>query len=106
MKVLFTFIGFVFSGSALAFYWAPPATITGYYVYANGGAYIRTSSNQNPDGCTYSAYLFVDTNAQKFKELWATIMAAQATGSTVSINYNGCSGGYPVVNSVAVPNVW
>lgn len=91
--------------SALAFVWGQPVTITGYYTYDSGPAYIETSGNQNPDNCASSDYLFLDTTQPEFAELYATIMTAQATGQTVVINYNGCSsGGYPIVHAVAVPH--
>ncbi len=91
---------------AFAFFWGNQTTITGYYVYAHGGAYIKTPSNQNPDSCQYSAYLALDTSALFFKELYATIIAAHASGSTVTLNYDGCLNGYPKIVSVAVPKVW
>lgn len=90
--------------------WGNPVTITGYYVYANGAAFFTTSGNQNPDNCSNDGYLVLDESQPNFKELYATLMTAQATGSTVSLDYEGCSGGstaeYPLVDAIAVPNRW
>jgi hypothetical protein len=85
--------------------WGQTTTIAGYYVWDNGNAYIKTPANQNPDNCTSNTYLSVDPAAARFKEMWATILAAQAAGSTVTLSYNGCDGAYPRINAVAVP-VW
>lgn len=87
--------------------WGNKVHITGIYVYANGAAYIATTANQNPDNCTDSRYLAIQPTAANFKMIYSTALTAYAAGKTVSINYDGCtSGGYPVVNSIAVPNVW
>jgi len=94
------------SGVALAGGWGTTVTITGYYVWSNGFGSITTSGNQNPDGCTSSHYLILDQTQVNFKEIWATVIAAQATGQTVSLSYAGCSGSYPLINAVAVPQVW
>jgi len=96
-----------FAAVAVAAGWGPATTITGYYVYDTGGAYITTANNQNPDGCGSSTYLYIDETSAHFKEIWATVIAAQATGTTVSLNYSGCGGGsYPKIRAVAVPNTW
>jgi hypothetical protein len=95
------------STPSVAFLWGTPVNVTGYYVYENGLAYLRTSNNQNPDNCPKgSVYLALDTGSPRFKELYATIVAAQAVGSTVSLNYQGCLDGYPRIASVAVPSIW
>jgi hypothetical protein len=94
------------SFAAVAGGWGHPVIITGYYVWDSGSAFITTSSNENPDGCATTHYLYLDTSQPFFRELYATIMAAQASGQTVSLSYSGCVGSYPHVNSVAVPNTW
>jgi hypothetical protein len=91
---------------AIASTWGQPVTISGYFVYADGAAYITTSNNQNPEGCTSTQYLYLDTSQPFFKELYASIMLAQTTGSTVSLRYHGCAGIYPKIMAVAVPAVW
>ena len=70
--------------------WGGAVTITGYYVWDSGTAFITTSNNENPDSCPSTHYLVLDTSQPFFKELYATIAAAQATGQTVSLSYNGC----------------
>jgi hypothetical protein len=87
--------------------WGVQTTITGYYVYDNGGAYITTANNENADNCASTGYLYVDETSAHFKEIWATIMTAQATGSTVTLRYDGCGGAsYPKVTAVVVPHIW
>lgn len=95
------------AGAASASTWGQQTTITGYYVYDSGGAYITTANNQNPDSCGGSRYLYIDETSPNFKVIWASVIAAQTTGSTVTLLYNGCGGGsYPRISAVAVPNVW
>lgn len=94
------------SGLCFAGGWGIPVTITGYYVNESGGAFFTTSDNENPDACSAYRYLVLDPSQTNFKELYATLMAAQATGSTISVYYNGCSGGYPIATSIAVPKAW
>jgi hypothetical protein len=96
------------SMSATAFTWVGPVTILGYFLYGDGNdLYIRTSGDhQNPDNCQNSRYLSLDASSPRFKELFAIIVAAQATSSTVSVNYDGCRGPYPRIDSVAAPLVW
>ena len=94
---------------ASAFTWGNPVTIIGIYVYADGHAFIRTSGNQNPDSCASPGYLMISKDSINFGKLYATALTANTTGTTVSINYDGCStvgGSYPIVNSIAVPNAW
>lgn len=87
--------------------WLAAVTITGYYVYATGDGFLTTSANINPFACTNgSHYLIVDTAATNFATLYAAIMAAQGSGSTVSLHYNGCLNNYPLIDSVAVPQSW
>ena len=91
---------------SFAYLWGVQTTITGYYVYTEGDAFFKTASNQNPDNCASAAYLALPGNTPKFAAVYATIIAAQAAGSTVSVCYDGCYGQYPRIISVAVPNVW
>lgn len=106
IRALLVTIACIASVPAFGFFWGAQTTITGYYVYANGPSYITTANNQNPDGCQSSSYFALDTGSPNFKELYATVIAAHVSGSTVTLNYDGCFGQYPRVNSVAVPKVW
>ena len=95
------------STAAFAGGWSATTTITGYYVYDSGEAYITTSSNENPDSCGSSQYLHLATGSPNFKAIWASVLAAQSAGSTVTLRYEGCGGGpYPNIIAVAVPHVW
>jgi hypothetical protein len=87
--------------------WSTPVTITGYYVWDNGMAHINTSSNQNPgNSCSSGQYPTIDTTQSNFKAIWAQVIAAQASGQTVSLFYDGCIGPYPRIRAISVPNVW
>jgi len=95
------------SAAASAGGWSAVTTITGYYVYDNGEAYITTTSNENPDSCGTSQYLHLASGAPNFKAIWAQVIAAHTSGSTVQLRYEGCGGGpYPNIIAVAVPHVW
>ena len=92
--------------SANAFTWGNQVSITGIYVYSEGDAFINTSGNQNPDSCTSAGYLLISKDSLNFKMLYSSALAAYTSGKTVSINYDGCIGSYPKVNSVASPAIW
>ena len=92
--------------TAYAFTWGAQVRITGLYVYAEGTAFISTDNNQNPDNCENPRYLAIDPDSKHFSQLYATAMAAYTSKSTVSINYSGCFGPHPKVNSIALPNIW
>lgn len=92
--------------TAMASAWGQATTITGYYVYATGSAYIKVATPQNPDGCSSTQYVYLDTSQPFFKELYATVVSAYATGATVSVLYDGCVGPYARASSIAVPNIW
>jgi hypothetical protein len=94
------------TGAATASTWGQQTTITGYYTWDSGGAYINTANNQNPDGCTSSTYLYINDTTINFKTIWASVIAAQTTGSTVTLHYDGCVGPYPRITAVAVPRIW
>jgi hypothetical protein len=82
-------------------------TITSYHTTTSGLLFLNTSNNQNPDSCSTPGSLLISGDTYKF--VFATVMAAQTSGQTVQLYYNGCSGGgttgYPVITSVAVPHL-
>jgi hypothetical protein len=99
--------GCVMSTSALASGWGAQTTITGFFIDPpTGKAGLTTATNQNIDNCQYSSYLFISASHPRFKELYATLVAAQLTGSTVALYYDGCQGNYPIISSIAVPAIW
>jgi hypothetical protein len=81
-------------------------TITGYYVYDDAAAFIRTAAPQDPQGCGSSIYLYLDTTKPNFKAIWAQVIAAHSSGTTVTLLFDGCSGSYPRVRAIAVPESW
>jgi len=98
----------MWTGVSFADQWGSPVTITGYFIWAGAGgvAFITTSNNQNPYSCATTNYLVLDPSQPNFQYIWATILAAQATGQTVSLSYTSCLSGYAAVNAVAVPQSW
>lgn len=96
------------TSSAFAGGWGRSATITGYFVYGGGKAYIRVNNVDNPDGCRYTNYLALAYPSEQFKTLYATVMMAHSQGSTVQLLYSGCTeeNYYPIINSIAVPAIW
>lgn len=88
--------------------WGRSTTITGFYVWSNGNAHFRVANMENPDGCSGPQYLTLDATAPNFKMLYATLMTAYASGSTVQLSYAGCTAGgaYPIINAIATPAIW
>ena len=86
--------------------WSSPLQITNYFVWLHGGAYIGLSSSFNPDGCASPGMLYLDTTQAEFKSAWAVVLSAVATGSTVSVNVSGCTGGRPIIVAIASPAIW
>jgi len=96
------------AGNARAVGWSGGVTITNYYVQEWGDALFTTSANTNPDGCATSHWLLIDGTQANFKLLYATIITAVTTGSTVTLYYNGCTAGnaYPHITAIAIPANW
>jgi hypothetical protein len=76
-------------------------------VWDEGAAHIKTSNNLNPGNeCTSGQYLTLDTARTNFKAIWAQVIAAHASGETVSLFYDGCIGPYPRIRAISVPDMW
>ncbi|HWZ63574.1 MAG TPA: hypothetical protein VNX02_11165 [Steroidobacteraceae bacterium] len=107
-KVILAWTMLVVTANAQAVGWlSTPVSITNYYTTTTGYLYLVTSPMSNPDGCSLgTTWLQVTDTTYKF--VVATVISAQATGQTVNLYYNGCSGGgttgYPIIFAVAVPN--
>jgi hypothetical protein len=86
--------------------WSSAVTITNYFSWTHTAAYLRISSAFNPDSCTAPDMLYIDTNDANFKTVWSIVLSAYASGSTVSLNLDGCVNGRPQVRAVAVPAIW
>jgi hypothetical protein len=83
-------------------------TITSYHTTTSGYLFLDTSNNQNPDSCSTPGTLLISGDTT-YRFVVATVMAAQSSGQTVQLFYDGCSGGgtigYPIITSVAVPHL-
>lgn len=75
---------FVTTSALAAPGWRGPVQITGYFVYENGFAFIKTTNNGID--CSNNNYIAFDTSTTNFKAIWAQVIAAHATQSTVSVN--------------------
>jgi hypothetical protein len=110
MRRLLTLISAAFivgmPGLAEALSWGQHTTVVGYYSDTTANVVLTTANNQNPDGCASSQYLVINFSAANFNQVYAALMTAQATGSTVTLLYNGCLGPYPLISSIAVPANW
>jgi hypothetical protein len=93
-------------GFAQALSWGLQTTIQRFYSDTNANVVLTTANNLNPDGCASSRYLLISFSASNFNQVYAALMTAQATGSTITLLYNGCLGGYPLISSIAVPANW
>lgn len=58
----------ILASRAFAAAWGTNTTITGYYVYAAGGSFLKVADMENPDGCASVNYLALDTNAAESLE--------------------------------------
>lgn len=105
-KSLLAMILTMLSAPVLAAGWGTPVQIEGYYIWDAGVAYIKTSTHLNPESCQSSQYLSIDSASPNFKYIWSQVVAAQASGQTVSLFYDGCLGPYPKIRAIAIPNVW
>lgn len=89
--------------------WGAATNVVSYLFYTSGGwLYLKLANMQNPESCSSSAYLLVSTSDSRFRDLYATVVAAQASGSQVTVYYAGCdsSTGYPLIGGIASPQVW
>jgi hypothetical protein len=86
--------------------WGNQVSITLLEAQTSGSFFISTSGNQNFFSCSTPSLLMVTDTTYKF--VVATLIAAQTSGQTVALYYNGCSGGgttgYPVITAVSVPH--
>jgi hypothetical protein len=99
---------FAASIAANAAGWAGPAKVSAIYPSpGSGGAFIQTtssSSNVNPDNCSSPGYPLLEKSNPMFNQIFALAMAAQARGSLINFQYNGCGGpagsSYPLIGQV------
>jgi hypothetical protein len=90
--------------SAHASGWSPQVTITSLQADTNGYVYLTTSpQTYNPDSCTNLNELLISDTTYKF--VVATLIAAQISGQSVALYYNGCTSNYPNITAVSVPNI-
>jgi hypothetical protein len=73
------------------------------YPEANGGAWIRTSGNETLANCTPDSGIYLRLNATLgFKEIYATLLAAQLSDKRVSLRIaegsNPCTVAYVTLN--------
>ena len=95
------------SGLTQAASWGLQTTIIGYYSDpGTNNIVFTTANNQNPNTCSSSHYLVINSGASNFNQVFAMLVSAQAAGSPVALYYNGCLGPYPLITSIAVPNSW
>ena len=102
LRKLIVITGLLFSSQAAVAAWGPHSRIVEYFVYDGGDAYFITDGNQNYGGCSSTQYVVLNAAANNFKAIWAQIIAAQAAGLTVSVNFDGCYNGYPRAIAVAI----
>ena len=77
------------------------------YPEASGGAWIKTSGNEALASCTVDSNVYLRLNATEgYKEIYATLLAAQLTDRRVNIriveNSNPCRIAYVTLNR----NTW
>jgi hypothetical protein len=71
---------------------------------AHNGVLIQHQNMINPDGCGRSDHLLLRPSDPFFKEMYAMLLSAQASGKQVQLHVNGCEQNFPVVIVTAVFN--
>jgi hypothetical protein len=115
MKRMSTFIVCAFTSSAIAAFapvfawggsgWGSVTMLSIYRGTVKTGAQLQQSGTfSNVDNCTHPEWLFIDFATAENpdgKAVYATTLAAQLAGKTVSFGTNGCtSDGLPIVYGI------
>jgi len=100
-KSLYVFIvAFVFAvgfSSAHA-YTVGSKTIKSVHVNSSGGIYFETNEAMvNPDSCLQGGFYHVARASNYEKEIFALLLAAKTTSTTVTFWLDGCEANYPKV---------
>jgi hypothetical protein len=77
-----------------------------------GGLTIWVSGIDNPDGCTGTAMVHIKNSASGYKEMFAAVLTAVASGKKIGFHSSGCEqlpfwgGGttYPIVTDIWIVN--
>lgn len=82
----------------------PVTTIAYISVYPNATIIRVANAHGNEDGCTFSAatsfLLLPNDGSFGSNSLYAALLSAQATGTTVTLGYSGCSQNFPTMNRI------
>ena len=92
MMLSLTFYSLVSSASG----WVGESTIENYYVNGSGNLHIRLASGDVPSGiqsCANRTYVYYAKTDSNYMEVFASVMAATANGSTMNFFVAGCKGG-------------
>jgi|GEM_PF-6631624 len=81
----------------------PPGKITSLQIWPAHGVLIQHQNMVNPDGCGRSDHLLLRPSDPFYKEMYAMLLSAQASGKQVELRLNGCDG-FAVVVVTAVFN--
>jgi hypothetical protein len=79
-----------------------PATKIKYIsVYPNATIIQLSNTHANEDGCTHASateYVYLPNDGSDgSKSLYAAVLSAQATGSTILLGYSGCTAAFPTM---------
>ena len=89
---------------ANAFGQTPATTIKYISVYPTATIIQLSNTHGNEDGCTHSSaseYVYLPNDGSNgAKSLYAAVLSAQATGTTILMGYNGCTAGFPTMNRI------
>jgi len=86
----------LFSLTTSAAGWVGESTIENYYVNGTGNLHICLTSGDIPvsiQSCIYPTYVFYSKSDSNFTEVFASVLAANASGSTMNFFLSGCRGG-------------
>ena len=85
-----------FSQVSWAAGWVGATTIENYYVNGAGNLHIRLATGDVPNGvqlCINRTYVYYAKTDGNFQEVFASVMAANASGGTMNFFVAGCKGG-------------
>jgi hypothetical protein len=91
-------LGLIFCGIASAN--TVTGTIRTLYVHiGSGNAYVQMDGLQQFNGGACAVYWTANPISDEYfmKYVWSLLLTAKATGSTVSIEVNGCTGQFPKI---------
>ncbi len=95
---------FVFFVSSVVYADGPSGvSIKDIIVNSTTGIHFRTTEamvNTSGETCTSTSWYKIEPGSTYEKELYSFLLFAQAQGKTITIHFEGCTGGYPKIGYI------